>query len=88
MCPKQVIPIMVTKTMNLHVLPNVEFETIIFYSFGLWMLRGGMDTFALVSYYLDETWTLKHTTVGLFEVHETIGNAMVLQQQALLKKLV
>jgi hypothetical protein len=26
--------------------------------------------------------------VGLFEVHETIGNAMVLQQQALLKKLV
>jgi len=36
---------------------------------------------------LDETWTLKHATVGLFEVHETIGNAMALQQQVLLEKI-
>jgi hypothetical protein len=72
--------------MNLHVLPNVEFVAIIFYNFGLWMFRGGMETFALVNNYLDETWTLRHANVGLFEVHETIGNAMVLQQQVLLEK--
>jgi hypothetical protein len=59
--------------MNLHVLPNVEFVAIIFCSFGLWMFKGGMDTFALVSNYLDETWTLKHATMGLFEVHELLA---------------
>jgi hypothetical protein len=29
---------------------------------------------------------LKHVIVGSFEVHETIGNAMALQQQTLLEK--
>jgi len=73
--------------MNLHVLPNVEFEAIIFYNFGLWMLRGGLDTISLVSNYLDETWTSRHAIVGLFEMHEIIGNAMALQQQVLLEKI-
>jgi hypothetical protein len=38
----------------------------------------------LVIHYLDEAWTPKHVIVGLFEVHETNGDAMTLQFQFLL----
>ncbi len=41
-------------------------------NFDLWMSNGGVDTFVLVINYLDEA------TIGLFEVHETSGGAMVL----------
>jgi len=49
------------------------------------MSRAGVDTFALMINYLDETCTPRHANVGLFEVHETISSAMVLQFQVLLK---
>jgi hypothetical protein len=42
------------------------------------MFRGGIDTFVLVTNYLNETWTLRQGIIGLFEVHETNGNAMTL----------
>jgi hypothetical protein len=42
------------------------------------MFRDGINTFVLVINYLNETWIPKHVTVGLFEVHETSGNAMAL----------
>jgi hypothetical protein len=32
----------------------------------------------MVNNYLDETWTPKHVTMGLFEMHETINNVMAL----------
>jgi hypothetical protein len=35
------------------------------------MFKGGVDTFVLVINYLDEAWTFRHATIGLFEVHET-----------------
>ncbi len=47
-------------------------------NFDLWMFRGGVNTFALVINYLDEDLTLRHATIGLFEVHETSGGAMAL----------
>jgi hypothetical protein len=43
--------------------------------------------FTLVIIYLDETWTPRHATVGLFEVHETISTVVVLQLQTLLEKI-
>jgi hypothetical protein len=46
---------MVTKTMNLHVLSNLGFVAIVFFSFDLWMFKVGVDTFALVINYLDDT---------------------------------
>jgi hypothetical protein len=45
---------MVTKTMDLHVLPNLEFATTISISFDLWMSKGCVHTFVLVINYLDE----------------------------------
>lgn len=48
---EQVLPTMVAKTMNLHVLPHLEFATIVFCSFDLWMSKNEVDTFALVINY-------------------------------------
>ncbi len=51
---EHVFLIMVTKTMDLHVLPNLEFATTISTSFDFWMSKGGVNTFVLVINYLDE----------------------------------
>jgi len=48
---EQVLPTMVAKTMNLHVLPHLEFATIVSCSFDLWMSKNEVDTFALVINY-------------------------------------
>jgi hypothetical protein len=34
------------------------------------MFRGGVDTFALVINYLNESWIPMHVIVGLFEVND------------------
>ncbi len=44
---EQMFLTMVTKTMDLHVLPNLEFATPISTSFDLWMSKGGVNTFVL-----------------------------------------
>jgi hypothetical protein len=49
------LPAMVKKTMQLHVLPRLVEVTTLSTSFDLWMSRGGMDTFALVINYLNES---------------------------------
>jgi len=82
---EQVFPTIVTKTMHLDVMSFLEFVAIVSCNFNFWMFRGGMDTFALVINYLDETCTPRHANVGLFEVHEIISSAMVLQLRVLLK---
>jgi hypothetical protein len=52
---KEVLPIMVTKTIQLHVLPGLVKTTTLLVSFDLWMSRGGVDTFALVINCLNES---------------------------------
>jgi hypothetical protein len=66
--------------MELHVLPYLKSKVIVSTSFDFWMSRGGVhvDTFVLVINYLNEVWTPRHVTIGLFEVHETNSSAMVL----------
>jgi hypothetical protein len=51
------------------------------------MSKGGVDTFALVINYLDDTWKPRHAIVGFFKVHGTIGSAITLQLQSLLGKI-
>ncbi len=77
---------MVTKTMNLHMLPNLAFVIIVFCSFDIWMFKGGVNTFALVTICLENNLTPGHIIVGLLEVHETTTSAMALQLQDLLEK--
>jgi hypothetical protein len=50
------------------------------------MSRGGVDTFALVINYLNESLMPQHITIGLFEVHEMTRLSMVGQLHSLLEK--
>jgi len=65
---EEVLLAMVTKSMDIHVLPKLAID--------LWMFKGGIHTFSLVINYLFEVWEHVHTTVGLFEVNETISSCM------------
>jgi hypothetical protein len=49
------------------------------------MSIGGVDTFALVINYLNESWMPQHVTIGLFEVYETIGLSMASYLHSLLE---
>ncbi len=72
--------------MQLCVLLRLTEATTLSTSFDLWMSKGSMDTFALVINYLNEFWMPQHVTIGLFELHETIGLSMVVQLCSLLEK--
>jgi hypothetical protein len=76
---EEVLHAMVTKSMDIHVLPKLASVSIVFASFDLWMSKKSIDTFALVINYLFENWKLVHAIVGLFEVNETIGQCMAQQ---------
>jgi len=73
---EEVFPIMITKSMDIHVLPKLASAIIVYVSFDLWMSTKGIDTFALVINYLFEAWEHVHVIVGLFEVNETISSCM------------
>jgi len=77
---------MVKKTLNLHVLPNLTFVTIISTSFNLWIFKDNVDIFALVTKNLNESWTLMHVTMDLLEVNETSGWSMAIQLESLFSK--
>jgi len=72
--------------MEMHVFPKFTSATIVYISFDLWMLRGGVDTFTLVINYLIEVWELMHVTVGLLKVNETTSLYMAQQLQSLVEK--
>ncbi len=55
-------------------------------SFDLWMSKGGMDTFALVINYLNESQMPHHVTICLFEVHDTTRLSMAGQLHSLIEK--
>jgi hypothetical protein len=52
---EKVLPTMVKKTMQLHVLLGLVEATTLLASFDLWMFKGGTNTFALVINYLNES---------------------------------
>jgi hypothetical protein len=51
---EEVLQAMVKKTMD-HVLSNLAFAIMVFASFDLWMSHGGVDTFALVINFVNDT---------------------------------
>ncbi len=51
----EVLPTMVKKTLDFHVLSNLAFVATISYSSDLWMYKGGVDTFALVINFINES---------------------------------
>jgi hypothetical protein len=59
---EEVFPIMVTKFMDIHVLPKLASVVMISTSFDLWMFRRGVDKFALVINYLTKAWEVNGTT--------------------------
>ncbi len=71
------ILMIVTKTMDLHVLFNFASIIIMATSYDLWMSKGGVDTFTFVINYFNELWTLMHVIVSLLEVHDTTWISMV-----------
>jgi len=52
---EEVMPAMVKKTMQLHVLLGLAKAITLSVSFDPWISKGGMDTFALVINYLNES---------------------------------
>ncbi len=67
---EEVLPTIVKKTMDHHVLFNLASATIVFTNFDLWMFRGNVDIFALIINFLNVTWVPMHVTIKLFEVNE------------------
>jgi hypothetical protein len=68
---EEVLPTMVKKTMDHHVLPNLALTIVVSTSFNLWMFHGGVDAFVLVINLLSDNWVPMHITLGLFKVNET-----------------
>ncbi len=63
---------MVKKTLDQHILPNLQITTTILVSFDLWMSCGSVNTFVMGIIFLNEAWVLMHVIMVLFEVHETL----------------
>ncbi len=48
-------------------------------TFDLWMFKWACDVFAIVVNFISNDWEAKHVTIGLFEVKNISGVAMVLK---------
>jgi hypothetical protein len=70
--------------MEHHILPSLAKVTMVTTTFELWIFCGLFDTFALVVNYINKKWEPCHTTMGIFEVHETTWATMTLQLRDLL----
>jgi hypothetical protein len=51
---EEVLPTMVIKTMDHHVLPNLALTTMVFASFDLWMYHGKFNAFSWVINFLSD----------------------------------
>jgi ubiquinone biosynthesis protein Coq4 len=56
------------------------------YNFDLWMSKGAHDVFVVVVNFLSTIRKPKHITIGLFEVSNTSGAAMVMTLKQILDK--
>ncbi len=53
---------MIKKTLDLHLLLNLTSAAIVYASFDLWISKDGMDIFALVVIFKNESWIPMHVT--------------------------
>ncbi len=42
-------------------------------NFGLWMSKGGMDTFVYIMHFLNEKWEPCHVTIGFLKQQTLLG---------------
>jgi hypothetical protein len=52
------------------------------------MSKGSVDTFVLVINYFNDYWIPRSVTVGLFDIHETIGISMASQLSSLFENMI
>jgi hypothetical protein len=62
------LPPMVKKTMDQHVLQSLTSIAIASTSFDLWMSHGNVDTFALVIKVLNDMWVSMHIIMGCLKL--------------------
>jgi len=75
---EKILLAMVKKTIDHHVLSTFASTTLVFTSFDLWMFCCNVDTFVLVTNFLNDNWVSMHVIVRLFEENETIGQFMAI----------
>lgn len=81
----EVIPRMVSQTMEKYILPVLAGCVTATASFDLWMSRRGVNTIALVIHFINESWVPCRVTVGVFEAPDTAaGAALAMEVKELL----
>jgi hypothetical protein len=65
------LPTMVKKTMDQHVVLNLASTIVVSTSFDMWMFHDSVDIFNFVINFTSNTYVPMHITVGLFEMNET-----------------
>jgi hypothetical protein len=67
------LPNIMGKIKEKYVLPSLASYITCTTSFNLLMFHGGHDTFAMVVNFINNLWEPAHVTMGIFEVHNTVG---------------
>jgi hypothetical protein len=67
---KEIIPNMVSKSIESHVIPTFIEATIITITFDFRMSWEGFDMFVLVVNYISKKWVPYQITIGIFKVHK------------------
>nr|XP_024402695.1 uncharacterized protein LOC112295398 isoform X2 [Physcomitrium patens] len=75
----EVVPRMVSQTMEKHVLPALRGCVSATVTFDLWMVRRGVNTIALVVHFINESWETCRVTIGVFEAPESAGEELALE---------
>lgn len=81
----EVIPRMVSQTMEKYILPVLTGCVTATASFDVWMSRRGVNTIALVIHFINESWVPCRVTIGVFEAPDTAaGAALAMEVKELL----
>jgi hypothetical protein len=80
----EVIPRMVSQTMEKYILPALAGCATATASFDLWMSRRGVNTVALVIHFINEQWVPCRVTIGVFEAPDMAGAALATEVKELL----
>jgi len=69
----EILPRLMEKTKQLHVLPTLVECHFAIASFDLWMSKGAYEVFALVINFLEKDWQRKHMIINLFKAIKIKG---------------
>jgi hypothetical protein len=80
----EMIPTIENKSMDKYVIPSLASWITYIVSFYLWIFCAGHDTFTMLVNFINDEWELVHITMGILEVQNIVGVAMVAQVKMLL----